>query len=158
MCAIHKKRTKNCSVSHKKIGNALFFWIVHIWLCIKQNCCCFPLLLLLLILPLTAASMAHLKMCLCKKVTDLSQFLIAGERSHSTSTPLTYSQSYKTPTISTDWKAKPKLHTTSFSFPFFVLLNIFPFLSSVDVCRSYFKFILKCVRRSTFQYVYIQKI
>ena len=27
--------------------------------------------------------------CLCKKVTDLSQFLIASQRSHSTSTPLT---------------------------------------------------------------------
>ena len=26
--------------------------------------------------------------CLCKKVTDLSQFLIASQRSHSTSTPL----------------------------------------------------------------------
>lgn len=112
------------------------------------------LLLMLLIFNVDCRlSMAHLKMCLCKKVTDLSQFLIAGERSHSTQhiNP-SHLQSYKKYTHSKQQKTETSYHVF---FPFlcavYVLLKIFPFLSSVDACRSYFKFILKCIRRSTFR-------
>lgn len=85
--------------------------------------------------------------CLCKKVTDLSQFLIASQRSHSTSTPLTlaaafcrykkHPQQHHHHLVSRGWVSEwGKKHYV----PFFIVGR-----------RSYFKFILKCVRHIPIQ-------